>query len=275
MRACKGGRNIVLASPYMKSAILARILSVVDGSTAITCVTRWNPQDIAAGVSDTECRTIVKGRGGSFLLHPTLHAKFYRIDDAVLVGSANVTASAMGWGERPNLEILTRASDEFDADAFEHVLLKDARDVSDAESEYWAAITRIRPTDMEVGQSAPTEPDPWRPATRDLKHLTLAYLGRVDDIASQDERRLAARDLKAMNVPPDLTVEQLESWATTCLLAAPFACSVLALRREDSIEAVRTLAKLYDLTGASARRDMETVNNWLSVLAPDLLPGAD
>ena len=49
---------------------------------------------------------MVVERGGSFKLHARLHAKYYRFDDRVLVGSANMTASGLGYRHRGNLEIL-------------------------------------------------------------------------------------------------------------------------------------------------------------------------
>ena len=49
----------------------------------------------------------------------------------------------MGWSTQPNLEILCRAGDDFDACAFQRELLKEAREISDAEFARWEAIARI------------------------------------------------------------------------------------------------------------------------------------
>ena len=69
------------------------------------CFTRWTPLDIQVGASDIACRTLIKNRGGSFRLHNQLHAKYYRVDDYVLIGSANLTQSGLGFSNSPNLEI--------------------------------------------------------------------------------------------------------------------------------------------------------------------------
>ena len=132
-RLCAGAQLLVVAAPYIKADALVRILADVSPTATLICVTRWNPHDLAVGASDTECRTIVTERGGSFRLHPSLHAKFYRFDDVVLIGSANVTSSAMGWSAQPNLEILCRAGDDFDAGAFQQELIEGSREISDEE----------------------------------------------------------------------------------------------------------------------------------------------
>ena len=45
----------------------------------------------------------------------SLHAKYYRCDGHVLIGSANLTESGMGLGASPNFEILALADRSFDA----------------------------------------------------------------------------------------------------------------------------------------------------------------
>ena len=85
-RLCSGAQRLVIAAPYIKADALTRVLSDIGPAASIICVTTWNPHDLAVGASDTACRTIVTERGGSFRLHPSLHAKYYRIDDTVLIG---------------------------------------------------------------------------------------------------------------------------------------------------------------------------------------------
>ena len=140
---CSGAQHLIIAAPYIKADALAKVLADVSPTASLICITRWNLHDLAVGASDTECRTIVTERGGSFRLHPLLHAKYYRIDDVVLIGSANLTYSAMGWAAQSNLEILCRAAADFDAGAFQQILLEGAREISDDEFARWEAITEI------------------------------------------------------------------------------------------------------------------------------------
>ena len=266
-----GAQYLVVAAPYIKVDALTTVLEGVSPTASVICITRWNPHDLITRVSDLESRTIVNERGGSFRLHPSLHAKYYRIDDEVLIGSANLTSSAMGWSFQPNLEILCRAGDDFDACVFERTLLKNSREVSDDEFVCWEAINKF--DSHSSGTTTGDQPRlaAWRPSTRDTRHLEIAYRGQEDEIASSDEQRAALRDIQTLLIPPSLTDEQVRMWASACLLAAPFTNAVIQLRGMDVTIAARLLAETYNLGSTEARRDMETVHNWLAVLAPEVL----
>ena len=86
---CQEATDLLIVAPYIKADALTIALENLSSGASLTCVTRWNPQDISSGASDTICRTIVLQRGGTFRLHPSLHAKYYRAGNAMLVGSAN------------------------------------------------------------------------------------------------------------------------------------------------------------------------------------------
>ena len=268
---CSGAQHLVIAAPYIKADALTTILGDVSPASLI-CITRWNPHDLAVGASDTECRTIVTERGGSFRLHPSLHAKYYRIDDVVLIGSANLTRSAMGWSPQSNLEILCRPGDDFDVCAFQQYLLEGAREISDDEFARWESITKISTQSNRTITDGQPPLDTWRPATRDPRHLELAYQGREDKIASSDEQRAARRDIQALLIPPGLTDEQVRMWASACLLAAPFTNTVIQLHGMETPNRSRLLAETYGLGTTEARRGMETVQNWIAFLTPETLP---
>ena len=268
---CSGAQNVILAAPYIKADALLRVLKEVDSKASINCITRWNPHDLAVGASDIDCRTIITERGGSFRLHATLHAKYYKADNVMLIGSANLTSSGMGWSSDPNLEILCRPEDEFDVEAFHAVLFGESREIRDKEFHHWESITQF--TDPEVASVCGLQQpiDSWRPSTRDPQHLVLAYKGREDAIASSDEQRAARRDLQALQLPEGLTNEQIKSWTLTCLLSDSFTNSVIRLRRMDAPYAYRELAETFSLGVTEARRDMEAVEIWLRWLAPELM----
>ncbi|MXZ87435.1 MAG: hypothetical protein F4086_18120 [Gemmatimonadetes bacterium] len=271
-RLCANATSLVIAAPYIKADALSRALGAANTEASLTCVTRWSLQDLAVGASDAECRNVATDFGGSFRLHPSLHAKYYRFDDVVLIGSANLTASAMGWSRQPNLEILCRAGDDFDSLAFEQELLEKARELSDDEFLRWEAIAKVAARrELDLPGKQP-ELDTWRPRTRDPIHLELSYAGRGDEIASFDEQRAAQHDVQTLLLPPNLTSEEVRLWATACLLAAPFTNSVIQLgRTTDAPASYQSLAGMYGLSMTEARRAMETVRNWLAFLAPGTL----
>lgn len=268
---CSGAQYLIVAAPYIKAGALAKVLDCINPTASLICVTRWIPHDLAVGASDTECRTLVIEHGGSFRLHPSLHAKFYRINDVVLVGSANLTSAAMGWSPHSNLEILCPPRDDFDAETFQRFLFEEAREINDAEFAHWESIAQINAEVKHTVTDAQPLLDTWRPATRDPKHLELVYRDREDSIASLDEQRAARRDIQALLIPSELTDKQVRAWVSVCLLAAPFTNTVIQLNDMKAAEAARLLAETYGLGLTEARRDMETVQNWIAFLTPEVL----
>ena len=269
LRCCAEAQHLFIVAPYIKANALTRVIDAIGDISSLTCVTRWDPHDLAVGVSDTECRAIVKEHGGSFRLHPSLHAKYYRMDDDVLIGSANLTFSALGWSTQPNLEILCRAGNDFDAHTFQQELLKEAREISDDEFFLWEAVAKTNIGSRKLTAGGQPLLATWRPATRDPRHLELAYRGQDEEIASFDEQRAAHSDIQALQIPPGLNSEQVRTWASACLLAAPFTNSVVRLNGMEVRDASRLLADAYVLSITEARRDMETIQNWMTLLGPE------
>src|SRR4051812_35805335 len=109
LQLCREARStLVLCAPFAKCSVIARALAEVEGDVRVELFTRWRPEEVAAGVSDTAVLDLVVAHGGAVYLCDRLHAKFYRCETKALVGSANLTATALGWVEQPNLELLLR-----------------------------------------------------------------------------------------------------------------------------------------------------------------------
>lgn len=260
---CYEANEVVIAAPYIKIDALQRVLSLLPTSAAITCVTRWSPDDIRAGASDVGCRPLVVQRDGAFRLHPSLHAKYYRCDDKVLVGSANLTARGMRYSGTGNLEILCEPSEAFDAPAFEARLLAESREISDDEFADWATfqavLAEVSPDSSAIVEDSISQ---WQPATRDPEHVWLLYRELPQQIASDDELRLAQDDLEQLRVPRGLDREQFDAWVRIHLHASVFAVAILG--REDVEDNViwQQIADTWGISiGESARR-IETVRNW-------------
>ena len=122
LERCTGATEAVIVAPYIKVGPLTTVLDQLRMGASVECFTRWTPLDIHMGVSDLECRTVVVDRGGAFRLHNRLHAKYYRFDDRVLIGSANMTASGLSYPRHGNLEILCEPGPPFVPVVFEAML---------------------------------------------------------------------------------------------------------------------------------------------------------
>ena len=269
--------SVVIAAPYIKADALNRVLDVVRVGASLVCVTRWTPTDILVGASDLKCRSIVVERGGTFRLHTRLHAKFYRCDSSVLVGSANLTASGLSYSGIGNLEILCEPEASFDHAAFEAELLQGSREVSDSEFARWAALEAVLPP-LDVPGRATVNGlgEDWKPSTRDPEHVWLLHRGLPSRIISDDERRLAQRDLDILAVPRGMPREAFNMWVCAQLLASPFIESVMSMENVEAPDAWAQLAKMWDMSESEAARCLETAHNWLSAfLAPEMLHGEE
>lgn len=107
--------DVVLVAPFIKKNAIKRVLnSIPDTIRSITCVTRWRPEEVLAGVTDLEVYDLVSALpNGKLLIQPNLHAKYFRSGNRCLVGSANLTFKGLGWTTPSNLELLVeeKASD--------------------------------------------------------------------------------------------------------------------------------------------------------------------
>lgn len=200
-------------------------------------------------------------QGGSFLLHPRLHAKFYRFGSHVLVGSANLTPAGMGYGSPANLEILSTPGAGFDAEVFEQELIRGARPVSDTEFQDWSTLAQLPRPDFP--STAPSEPlTDWRPATRNPEHVWLAYRQSVERIPSSDERRLAELDLVHLGVPPGLGRPAFDIWVRAALRSSTAVADVHDVAGMAENDAWEHLASAWSVSKAEAARYRATIEYW-------------
>lgn len=98
--------EVIIVAPFIGESAFSRLVDVLPSDIDSRVVTRWRPEDVLAGVSDLRILDIAKARGIPLFLRNDLHAKLYVADNKCLVGSANVTETALGWRTPSNLELL-------------------------------------------------------------------------------------------------------------------------------------------------------------------------
>lgn len=257
----------LLVAPYIKENAFRRLLEAAPSLTSITCVTRWNAQDISSGVSDVNVREIVVNAGGCFLLHPMLHAKYYRLDDILLIGSANLTAQGLGLAAQSNLEILSPAPMEFDSATFERLLFNEVQEVSDSDFAVWQAIPLSDAIPKAAAESLPSQ---WRPNSRDPNDVWLVYYDSNRSLASDTAAVHARADLAAIMVPHGLSYGDFKTWVASALLASPFVSAVRAIPVGSRPQAFLELARSWGMLPGDARYAAETVDNWLAYYLPSM-----
>jgi HKD family nuclease len=104
---CDAEEKIIICAPFIKLATIKSLLKNVSNEVRIEVYTRWKAHEILLGVSDLSVFDYISSLNrGEVYISGRLHAKFYRSDDRVIIGSANVTHSALGWVREPNIEFL-------------------------------------------------------------------------------------------------------------------------------------------------------------------------
>ena len=265
-QSATGAKDVFLSAPYIKRDTLAWLLNLIDGSTGLTCVSRWRRSDVVSGVSDRECRQIIMERKGDFRLHQSLHAKYYRFDEVVLVGSANLTGAGLGYSKWPNLEVLCAPTDPTHWERFESRLLSESYTLKDDEYQRWLQIEATgRAMDPSPGGTVTAESEPvnWEPRTREPEHLWLAYCGMEQSIPGDDERRAASNDLSELDMPIGLGKDDFDHWVVGALLESAWVGRVRSLWGRDRMEVRTMLEQEWDMEPASVERARETLESWI------------
>lgn len=293
---CEGASEAIIAAPYIKVRPLIGVMERLRVGASVTCVTRWTAQDIQAGMSDIDCRTIVVERGGSFLLNNRLHAKYYRFDDHVLVGSANMTDSGLSHTRQGNLEVLCHPEHSFNSAAFEVALNQHSREVSDEDFSIWQQYAVIEPEHLQAARSKRNLVDSiehingniegwnlingiegesaernfvegniegWIPQTRNPSYLWLCYSGNEEQIVSYEQRTLASLDIRTLKVPAGLTLDAFHAWVSLRLQRSTFINSIRQLEGQHDTVVWDSIANEWGVSRATAARWASTACNWL------------
>ena len=205
---------VLLVAPFIKVAAFRRVLDAIPETTPVACVTRWRPDEVASGVSDLEILDRVRARQNTrLMLHPHLHAKYYRAGRYALVGSANLTGTALGWTEPSNLELLIRHDAETaELQAFESALFATVINATEiirrAVADAAEAIKLLHPAAPGWRRSAPS-PDVlpaanWLPTCPRPDLLFSVYNETIGDQLLSNARHLAERDLAFLDPPVGL-----------------------------------------------------------------------
>ena len=199
--------SLLLCAPFIKAPVLARVLRAVGNGVDVDVVTRWHAREVAAGVSDLEAFDVVGARPGTRLrLLDRLHAKLYVADGRALLGSANLTATALGWCDAPNLETLTEVPGDADAVRRCVAALDGARPATTAERDRVRAAADAAPAaDLpEAGTMDEARAHTWLPISSAPARLFPIYAGRGLDRLTSSVIDSGRSDLEALGLPDGL-----------------------------------------------------------------------
>jgi hypothetical protein len=262
---------VLLCAPFIKERVLARLFDALPAKVPVRVVTRWHPAEVRSGATDLAVLDVVAAREGAELtLLDTLHAKAYAVDNTALIGSANLTARALGWRMPANVEMLVPISVE---DAAFLRLEDDLRSCRPATEEERARIQKeaeaIERDDAEIENDiAPGDaPEPWLPTMSAPEQLFDAYAARRDTLPS-GAREATERDLDAMAIAANLDRPAFDRAVAEALERLPGPALLLDRVAHDGLlddEAVRLVATLVGNRIIPHARRWEIMRDWISV----------
>ena len=270
--------RVILCAPFIKADVLKTILPIVPINIPVQIFTRWRATEVAAGVSDLEVLQIATERPHTELrLLNNLHAKLYLVDDQCLVGSANLTASALGWAEISNVELLIPAkSTDPDID----YLLKrlEAAEIATVEirSKIEAMANTLKMTKLEEGEDMSGDSSgrqfAWLPRCAVPDKLYEIYTNPKTTAVVTGTKEDGFDDIKDLQIQPGLSEMDFKTRVRDTLLQIPAFAGIIdivpqGLSDTDGIERIKEVRP--DLSEQDVRTQWRIVREWIGIFFED------
>ena len=275
-----------IVAPFIKSAVMARVVDVLDPEVKLTCVTRWHPHEIKAGVSDLEIWGVLLSHGpAKLLLVPNLHAKYYRVDNKLAIGSANLTNAALGWSVVPNIEVMVRREVDQVFRQWESNLEAQATIVDDSIVRHFERLVECLPDtttlvpDCYSGDENSADSllllfgvshHSWLPITRYPELLYKVYSGDTENV-TLGAIESATCDLLMLAVPAGLDEAAFKASVAANLIQTPLVREIDGfLTQPRSFGAVRDFLSSRGAypAGRDPSTDWQTLMRWFNFFLP-------
>lgn len=248
-------KEVLLVAPFIKTESLKKILASIPAENKyLTVVTRWIPSEIALGVSDLEVFDILSTRANTkLLLHPSLHAKLYRVDNRCLLGSANITAKALGWCSTPNIEILIEVNPE-DAAVKELELILLTQAITATESIRIATQIEVDAFKLktidelnEENNSASPLSNVWLPTCNKPEYLYKIYSGQDNSNLLDSVVNAGKHDIATLNLLSGMKEEEFKKYIAAVFENTPVLQEIHTLSKSSGIttEAAEIVIEKY------------------------------
>lgn len=243
---CSHAKNeVLLVAPFIKADSIKRIFhSLPKDVERIIVVTRWFPNEVALGVSDTEVLDIVnQKKNAKLLLYPSLHAKYYRVDNRCLVGSANITSRALGWCAAANLELLIETNPEDTSiKQLEEKLMSESILATEKIKLAVLAEAELFKLQLKESLTKAIEPfsevtSPWLPTCNKPEYLFRIYSSEDTSSLLSSVVDAAKNDLKILKVLPGLTEKEFNRCVATLFENTPATQEIYSLTKGSGITA--------------------------------------
>ena len=271
--------SALIVAPFMRSEALSRLLDSIPVGTETTVVTRWRPVDLLAGASDLSVYDLAASKKIPLYLRQDLHAKFFAADDLCLIGSANVTLTALGWRTPANLELLAPvARTASHIVEFEETLLSGSvratAEQRDLLKELLGRLQRL-PAIMPETDDGGTKgllPPSWIPRVRNPEELYSVYRGDSD--VSHTTLQAMREDLAQIRAIPGMDEDEFRAWVAATINQTPLVSRVIQCIEEKGEVTEAAVKNLLGEIGADINkygpRDvLEVLERWLTYFLPE------
>ncbi len=192
----KAKNEIFIAAPYIKIGIVKKLEIPKELASKSVLVCRWRLDDVLSGATDIGIYPLLRDQGIRVLLHPNLHAKYYRFDNSILMGSANLTSNGLISDGTGSLEALTLLLKNPSTSNFEMKIIKESVEVDDElYSEYLAIL------DSNCVSEQFSKIDFYWPNFTSFEEVWSIY--------NEDH---SSKSLKSLLIPPTLEKSKLKSF---------------------------------------------------------------
>ena len=266
-------RNALVVAPFMRSEALSRLLDGISDGVEITVVTRWRPADLLSGVSDLDIYDVIKSKNAALYIRHDLHAKCFAADDRCLVGSANVTLTALGWRTPANLELLTPISRKSqDIINFEKTLFSGAILATAEQRDFLTKfLIQFRKLDISIPNVRddkwyPLSPN-WIPQIRNPEELYSVYNKSAD--VSRTALESMQKEIDQIGVIPGLNENEFRTWIAAKIAQAPLIVQVIqhidenGHMTEDALSDILNQIDSHE-TRPKVREVLEVLKRWLT-----------
>ncbi len=208
-----------------------------------------------------------------------LHAKFFAADNMCLIGSANVTFTALGWRTPANLELLTPVARTADHIVeFEEALLSgsvlataEQRDRLEELLERLWGLPDVIPSEIDDETTMGLLPPDWVPRTRNPEELYSVYCGNCD--VSRSALQTMQEELKQIGTVPGMNDEEFQAWVAATINQTPLVSRVIQCINKDGQVTENTLNDLLAEIGVDddecrPRDVLEILELWLTHFLP-------
>lgn len=261
--------GVAVIAPFIKVDALRSLLDIVPPTAPLRCVTRWLPQEVAAGVSDPEIFDLLDARGHfSLSLVDRLHAKIYIAGERCLAGSSNVTLAGLGGGnQEENIEVLVETTiDDPAVVATLDAISKVERPATRAMAQ---AARRLADCLVTSTTASPDRDAPWFPKSRCPERAYRMYFHPPNEYLGVADRVLLA-DLARANLQPGRTENEFRVAIRTLLAAIPIAAPILEATADVTVTRADVQEYLETLAGKFSTRDLwMAFVNWMAYFFAD------